>query len=63
LAIAFNLPNEWRSRGGGKWGHAPRGAVLGSASTHLIQLFKIAVLSRKLDKNMPKNAYFLEKTL
>jgi len=33
----FNLPTQWRSRGGGKWVHAPRGALLGGASTHLIQ--------------------------
>jgi len=44
LVIAFNPLTQWRSRGGGgEWGHAPRGAHLGSASTHLIQPFKIAV--------------------
>jgi len=26
IVIAFNLPTQWRSRGGGKWRHAPRGA-------------------------------------
>jgi len=32
-------------------------------STHLIQPFKNAVLSRNLDQNMPKNAYFLKKAV
>jgi len=44
--------------GGDKWGHATRGA-----STHLIQPFESEVLSRNLDQNMPKNAYFFEKKL
>jgi len=42
-------------------GHAPRGAVIGGASTQLIQPFKNVDLSRNLDQNMPKNAYFLKK--
>jgi len=56
LVIAFNLTTQCRCRGGGKWGHVPRGA-----STHLIQPFKNAVLSWNLDQNIPKNAYFWEK--
>jgi len=42
-----------KERKGGKWDHVPRGA-----STFLIQPIKNAVLSRNLDQNMPKNAYF-----
>jgi len=41
----------------GKWGHTLQGA-----STHLIQPFKNAVLSRILDQIMPKNAYFWKKS-
>jgi len=33
---------QWRSKGGGKWGHAPRGAGLGGASAHILQSFKNA---------------------
>jgi len=44
------------------WGHAPQDASLGSASTPFIQLFNM-ILSRNLDPNMPKNAYFWEKKL
>jgi len=36
--------------GGGKWGHAPMGAGLGGTSTHFIQPFKNAVLSRNLNQ-------------
>jgi len=27
LVLVFNLPTQWRSNGGSKWGHAPRDAV------------------------------------
>jgi len=51
LVIAFNLPTQWRR--GGKWGYAPRGAVLRGASTHLIQPFINAILSRnRLDQKL-----------
>jgi len=40
----------------------PRDAVLGGTATHLIQPFKNAILSRYLDQNMPKNAYFWKKS-
>jgi len=30
LVLAFNLPNQWRSRGGGKWRHTPRSALHGA---------------------------------
>jgi len=43
--------------GGGKWGHAPRGA-----STHLFCPLK-SVLSRNFDQSMLKNGYFGEKTV
>jgi len=44
---------QWRSKeDGGKWGHAPRGAGLKSASEHFLQLS---------DQSRRKNAYFLEK--
>jgi len=46
---------------GGKWGHEPRGAGLGGASTHFIQVFKKCVFSRNLGQNMLKNAFFLKK--
>jgi len=42
----------------GKWRHAPQGA-----STHLIQPFKNAVLSRNLNQIMSKNAYFWKKAV
>jgi len=45
-------PTQWRKHGRGKWGHASRVAVLGSASIHFIQLFKKAVLSRNLDQKI-----------
>jgi len=54
IGIVFNLPTQWHSKGGGKWGHLPRDAVLGGESTHLIQPFKNEVLSRNLDR--PKYA-------
>jgi len=56
--------NQWRSKGvGGNWRHAPRGTgPLGCIST-LLQSFKNAFLSKNLDENMLKNAYFLEKNL
>jgi len=41
---------------GCKLGQAPRGAVLESASKHLIQPFKNAVLSKNLDQNKAKYA-------
>jgi len=40
--------------GGGNWGNALLGAGPGSVSTHFIQSFKNAFLSR----NMPRNAFF-----
>jgi len=62
LIIAFNLPTQWRSKreeqegtrasGSSPWKHI---------STYLIQPFKNAVLSKNLDQNMPKNAYFGKK--
>jgi len=33
---------QWRSKGGGQVGHAPRGAGLGGASAHFFQSFKNA---------------------
>jgi len=42
-------------------GNAPLGTDLGGVSTHFIQRFKNAFLSRNLDQNMLKNAYFLKK--
>jgi len=56
LVIAFNLPFSGVARG--REEHAPWGAGLRGASTHFIQPFKNAVLSRNLDCNMCKNAYF-----
>jgi len=38
-------------------------SIFGGASTYLLSPFKNAVLSRNLDQNMPKNAYFWEKKL
>jgi len=39
------------------------GAGLGGASTHFFQPFKSSFLSKTLDQNMPKNAYFYGKKL
>jgi len=62
----WSYPLTYRLSGvsgeGGKRVQVPRGAVLEGLSTHLIQLFKNAVLSRNLDQTMPKNAKFLEKS-
>jgi len=43
------------------WGHAPRGAGFEGESTHTFNHLK-RVLSRNLDQNGPKNAYFMEKS-
>jgi len=36
---------QWRNKGGGQVGNAPRGTDFGSASTHFIQTFKNAFQS------------------
>jgi len=65
VAVCFKILKRSRSVGvaGGKWGHTPRGAGLGGASTHFIRTFKKCVFSRNLGQNMLKNAYFFEKKL
>jgi len=45
-----------------KWGHAPRGAGLGGASTQFFSQLKV-FLSRNLYQNVPKNTYVLEKAV
>jgi len=52
---------QWRSKEGGKWGHAPRGADLGGASTRFFShyyawksvLLKNVLLCRNLNQNVP----------
>jgi len=57
-SYSFNLPTSGVAGEGVKWGHVPRGT-----STHFIQPFKNAVLSRNLEQNMLKNAHFWKKSV
>jgi len=48
--------------GPGGWGHEPRGAGLGDASTHFIQTFKKRIFQQKFrPKYAKKIRIFLEK--
>jgi len=58
LLTRWVLRNNWRV----KWGYAPQGAAAGLGGAHQ-HTFENVFLSRNLNQNVPKNAYFFGKKI